>query len=89
MWSSIHRTDWRNTTPLSCAPTTPTTQISGTKAAAIATTRPVAQAARRARRGASVKIRAASMAMTGMRTNTTAEPKRPPATAPMPTGSSA
>ena len=29
------------------------------------------------------------MAMTGMRTKTTAEPKRPPATAPMPTGSSA
>ncbi len=83
------RPDRRKTTAASRAASTATTQISGAKAAAIATTRPVAQAARRARRGGSVKIRAASTAMTGMRTKTTAEPKRPAATAPMPTGSSA
>ena len=36
-----------------------------------------------------MKIRAASTATSGMSAKTTAEPKRPAATAPMPTGSSA
>ena len=87
--SSMPRPARRKATAASSAPRTATTQISGTKAAAIATTSPVAHAARRARRGASVKIRAASRAISGMRAKTTAEPNRPAATAPMPTGSSA
>ena len=87
--SSVPRPDWRKATAATSAARTAMTQISGTKAAAIAMTRPAAQAARRARRGASVKIRAASSAISGMRAKTTAEPKRPAATAPMPTGSRA
>ena len=65
------------------------TQTSGTKAAATATSRPVAQAARRARRRPWVKTRAATTVINGSRTSTSAVPRRPAATAPMPTGSSA
>ena len=76
-------------TAASTAAATATTQISGTNAAAMARNRPVAQAARRARRPAAVNIRAATMPMSGISANTTAAPNRPAATAPMPTGSSA
>ncbi len=75
--------------PASAAAATAMTQVSGTNAVATARNRPVAQAARRARRPGAVKIRAASMPISGISANTTAAPNRPAATAPMPTGSSA
>ena len=71
------------------AAATAITQTSGTNAAATAMKSPVAQAARRARLGGSVKIRAASTPISGISAKTTAEPNRPAATAAMPTGSSA
>ena len=71
------------------APITAIGQINGTKAAATATSRPVAQAARRARRGGPVSIRPTAMPMSGSRTKAMAVPSRPVATAPIATGSSA
>ena len=65
------------------------THTSGTNAAAIATSRPVAQAARRACRGCSVSIRPAVQAMAGRSMKTTAVPNLPAATAPVATGSRA
>ncbi len=76
-------------TAATTAASTATTQVNGTKAAAIAITRPVAQAARVARRGGWVNIRPASRAISGIRANTTAVPSRPAAMAPIAMGSSA
>ncbi len=88
----LRRTDGRPTPTAAAATTaasTATIQVSGTKAAAIAIVRPVAQAARRARRGGSVNILAASRAISGSRAKATAVPSRPAAMAPIATGSSA
>ena len=79
----------RNTSAPMAMAATVSTQTSGTKATATATRRAAAQAARRARRGPWVKTRAATTAISGSRTSTSAVPRRPAATAPMPTGSSA
>ena len=71
------------------ANTTPRIQASGAKAAATATSRPTAQAARRAFLGVPVSIRPALIAISGSSTNATAVPRRPAATEPIATGSSA
>ncbi len=76
-------------TAASTAARTATTQINGTKAAAIAIVRPVAQAARLARLGGWVNMRPASRAISGSRAKTTAVPSRPAATVPIAIGSSA
>ena len=85
-------TDGRRMPTVTAATTaarTATTQINGTKAAAIAMVRPVAQAARLARLGGWVNIRPASRAISGSSAKTTAVPSRPAATAPIAIGSSA
>ncbi len=71
------------------AATTAIGQISGTKAAATAMSRPAAHAARRASRGGPASIRPTAMPMSGSRTKATRVPIRPAATAPIATGSSA
>ncbi len=71
------------------AATTAIGQMSGTKAAATAMSRPAAHAARRARRGGPASIRPTAMPMSGSRTKATSVPIRPAATAPIATGSSA
>ncbi len=71
------------------AATTAIGQISGTKAAAIAISRPAAHAARRAARGGPARIRPVMMPTSGSSTKATAVPTRPAATAPIATGSSA
>ncbi len=65
------------------------THASGTNAAAIAVSSPVAQAARRAARGEEVSIRAAAWASSGNRMKAVVVPSRPAATAPIATGSKA
>ncbi len=64
-------------------------QSSGTNAAAMATSRPVAQAARPARGPDSVNIRTACATTSGSNTNATAVPNLPEAITPVATGSRA
>ena len=71
------------------ANTTPSTQVSGANAAARPMSSPVAQAARRACRGAAVSIRPALSPISGSSVKATAVPRRPAATAPVATGRSA
>ena len=71
------------------ANTAASTQTSGANAAASATSRPTAHAARLAFRGGAVSIRPALTAISGSSTKATAVPRRPAATAPVATGSSA
>ena len=82
-------TSQRRTATAATANATPRTQASGANAAASATSSPVAHAARRAWRGAAVSIRPALTAASGATMKATAVPRRPAATAPVATGSSA
>ena len=81
--------DLRTTTAAATAATTVIGHSTGTNAVPTVTISATAQAARRASRGDSLNIRPAARPMTGISTNATALPRRPAATAPNATGSSA
>src|SRR5271168_887321 len=88
-FSTVRGPSQRQAATAPSAATAAIAQTSGTKAAAIATSKPDAHAARRAARGDPVSIRLIVIPVSGSRTKATAVPMRPAATAPIATGSSA
>src|SRR5580692_6410985 len=87
--TTVRRPSQGQATTAASAASTAIGQTNGTKAAAIAMIRPVAHAARRAARGGAASIRPIMRPASGSSTKATAVARRPAATAPIATGSSA